>query len=389
MEYRRKWADFYRLSTKLILGEDIEMNSEVYKLNKTAKKRSQIEQLLMVDHSDIYFENEKLGDRLNRYLHELRKDYLKNVILRDTEIKELNREIDTFTAILRTSEIGRKIREKAEAEEEEESKQNIHQIEPTESERASNLKRRLRALTPDLSDFKSYEERHKVRIKSSLEIFQEEPDIPKTRTPSPESEKENDKRTTIQPHSRNSHAFRSHSNLSGLNRQRKLKERIDTSDFPEEWFTTVVPASDAVIARVRRHKSAPLHQELKMLRAKKKPEEMKEEEDSGIKEDEDSNEEAKGLKVICSTPVRPVVMSLRQLKEIANIDNLAEKVPNKFEEIKTKRIEKAKVHFDKLESRCRRFVQDIMRQTEKDMEDLKKPVPPKSPKRKQSILPPS
>lgn len=377
-----------RLSTKIILGEDIEMNSELVKLNKTAKKRSQIEQLLMVDHSDIYFENEKLGDRLNRYLHALRKDHLKNVILRDTEIKQLNRELETLSAILRTSEIGRKIRERAEADEEEEAKLNKYQAEPTESERVSILKRRLRALTPDLSDFKSYEERHnKVRIKSSLEIFQEERHIPKTRTPSPDSEKENEKRTTIQPHP--PHTVRSHSDLSGLNRHRKLKERIDTSDFPEEWFTTVVPASDAVIARVRRHKSAPLHQQLKMLRAKKKPEETNEEEESEIKEDEDTNEEVQGLKVICDTPVRPVVMSLRQLKEIANIDNLAEKVPNKFEDLKIKRLERAKVHFDKLESRCRRFVQDIMRQNEKDMEDLKKPVPPKSPKRKPSILPPS
>jgi hypothetical protein len=53
--------------------------SDVFKItlkfNKTSKKRSHIEQLLLVDHSDIYFENDKLGDRLNRFLLQLRKDH--------------------------------------------------------------------------------------------------------------------------------------------------------------------------------------------------------------------------------------------------------------------------------------------------------------------------
>jgi hypothetical protein len=59
-----------------------------------------------------------------------------------------------------------------------------------------------------------------------------------------------------------------------------------------------------------------------------------------------------GLRIICETPVKPVVMSLRQLKEIANIDNIAEKVPNKYETLMKERIERTKTQYDELETRC-------------------------------------
>lgn len=336
----------------------VNMNSEVYRLNKASKKRSKIEELLLVDHSDIYFENEKLGDRLNRYLFELRKDYHKNLLLRESEIKDLINEIQTFKAVLQTSEIGRKLRE--EADETNESEKIVYHSETGEEERENNLKRRLRALTPDASDFQSYKERHHVRIKSSLEIFPEEPEIPKTRTPSPESDKET-KKTKTRPQTHPGLGPRSKSNLVSFKRRSSNIPDVDITDCPQEWFTTVVQASDAVLARVRRQKSAPLHQQLKMLR-RKITEENEEE-----KEDTESSDEPQGLKVICDTPVRPVVMSLRQLKEIANIDNLAEKVPNKYEIIMKDRLEKSKLQFERLDNRCRSFVERIRIKAEEDL----------------------
>lgn len=332
------------------------MNNEIYRLNKASKKRSKIEELLLVDHSDIYFENEKLGDRLNRYLFELRKEFHKNLIQRDSEIKDLIHEIQTFKAVLQTSEIGRKLRE--EAEESNESERIIYRPETGEEERENNLKRRLRALTPDASDFQSYKERH-VRIKSSLEIFPEEPEIPKTRTPSPDSDKETNK-IKQRPQTHTGLGPRAKTDLVKYKRRLSTVPDVDITDCPQEWFTTVVPASDAVLARVRRQKSAPLHQQLKMLRRKKS------DATEDDREENEQGEEPQGLKVICDTPVRPVVMSLRQLKEIANIDNLAEKVPNKYEIIMKDRLEKAKLQFERLDNRCRSFVERIRIKAEED-----------------------
>ena len=343
------------------------MNSEVYKLNKTSKKRSHIEQLLLVDHSDIYFENDKLGDKLNRFRLQLRKDHHKSVILRDTEIKDLNKELENFKVILKTSENDRNLREVDKPPDTPINKNNNIKSGISDIDNQFHFRRHLRALTPD-ADFKYSEEKHKVRIKSSLEIFQEEPiNVPVSRSVSPASERGNDK--FLGP--------RSQTRVSGLRRLRKVREHIDTSDFPQEWFTTVVPASDAVFARVRRHKSAPLHQQLKMQRSrKKKPIEKEEKEETNmennkteVNNDNNESEETTGLRIICETPVKPVVMSLRQLKEIANIDNIAEKVPNKYETLMKERIERTKTQYDELETRCKTFVEMIKSKTEKDIED--------------------
>ena len=343
------------------------MNSEVYKLNKTSNKRSRIEQLLLVDHSGIYFENDKLGDRLNRFLLHLKKDHHKSVIHRDNEIKDLNKELENFKAILKTSENDRKLREVDKPPDTPVNQNNNINSEISDIDNQSYVRRRLRALTPD-ADFKYPEEKHKVRIKSSLEIFQEEPiNVPVSRSVSPASERGDDK--FLGP--------RSQTSVSGLRRRRKVREHIDTSDFPQEWFTTVVPASDAVLARVRRHKSSPLHQQLKKLHSRKKSPIEKEEKDENnmennkteVNNDNNESEETTGFMVICETPVEPVVMSLRQLKEIANIDNIAKKVPNKYETLMKERIVRAKTQYEESETRCKTFVEMIKRKTEKDIED--------------------
>jgi hypothetical protein len=54
---------------------------------------------------------------------------------------------------------------------------------------------------------------------------------------------------------------------------------------------------------------------------------------------------------------------------LLNIDNIAEKVPNKYETLMKERIERTKTQYDELETRCKTFVEMIKSKTEKDIED--------------------
>lgn len=63
------------------------------------KKRTELEKLLRQDHSDVYFDNERLNDQLNLRIGEMQKEMYKNDIQRGVEIGKLRQEIREFRAL--------------------------------------------------------------------------------------------------------------------------------------------------------------------------------------------------------------------------------------------------------------------------------------------------
>lgn len=63
------------------------------------KKRTQLETLLRQDHSDVYFDNERLNDQLNVRIDDMQKELLRNDLLRGVEIGKLRQEIREFKAL--------------------------------------------------------------------------------------------------------------------------------------------------------------------------------------------------------------------------------------------------------------------------------------------------
>lgn len=57
------------------------------------KSPSKLQRLLRQDHSDVYFNNEKLNEELNNRIDNMQKDMHKHDIQRGIEIKKLKKEI--------------------------------------------------------------------------------------------------------------------------------------------------------------------------------------------------------------------------------------------------------------------------------------------------------
>ena len=59
---------------------------------KSTKKRSKLEKLLRQDHSDVYFDNDKLNDQLLVKIDELKREKYRHDLEYETEIFELRKE---------------------------------------------------------------------------------------------------------------------------------------------------------------------------------------------------------------------------------------------------------------------------------------------------------
>ena len=59
---------------------------------KSTKKRSKLERLLRQDHSDVYFDNDKLNDQLLIRIDELKREKYRHDLEHETEIFELRKE---------------------------------------------------------------------------------------------------------------------------------------------------------------------------------------------------------------------------------------------------------------------------------------------------------
>ena len=61
---------------------------------KSTKKRSKIEKIIRQDHSDVYFDNDRLTDQLNVRIDQLKKEKLRNDLQRELEVFKLRKEIE-------------------------------------------------------------------------------------------------------------------------------------------------------------------------------------------------------------------------------------------------------------------------------------------------------
>lgn len=62
------------------------------------KKRTKLERLLRQDHSDVYFDNERLNDLLGLRIDDMHKELHRHDIQRGVEIGKLRQEIKEFRA---------------------------------------------------------------------------------------------------------------------------------------------------------------------------------------------------------------------------------------------------------------------------------------------------
>ena len=63
---------------------------------KSTKKKSKIEKIIRQDHSDVYFDNDRLTDQLNARIEELKKEKLRNDLERELEVFKLRKEIEAL-----------------------------------------------------------------------------------------------------------------------------------------------------------------------------------------------------------------------------------------------------------------------------------------------------
>lgn len=63
------------------------------------KTKTKLETLLRQDHSDVYFDNERLNDQLNNRIGDMQKEMHKHDIQRGIEIGKLRQEIREFRAL--------------------------------------------------------------------------------------------------------------------------------------------------------------------------------------------------------------------------------------------------------------------------------------------------
>ena len=66
---------------------------------KSTKKRSKLEKLLRQDHSDVYFDNDKLNDQLLVKIDELKREKYRHDLEYETEIFELRKEYRTLSLL--------------------------------------------------------------------------------------------------------------------------------------------------------------------------------------------------------------------------------------------------------------------------------------------------
>ncbi|OWF39162.1 uncharacterized protein LOC110465394 [Mizuhopecten yessoensis] len=296
--------------------------------SKKDKKRNKLDQLLHIDHSDVYFENERLDTELSRTIDQLSKDFHRVTQQHEVDITDQKDTIVALKAVQSTSE---------------------HPLLAP----STNKPRRPRPKHKKKKDSDS-EDSWGGDSDSSEDFAYRKPTGKIRSLPNGGREEEEDERQRV-------------ARLRRINKSRRKK-------FPKEWYTSVLPASDVPIPRIRRQQSAPPGAR-------------------GQKPSTNSNSRAKssnpffrtmstttlssrpesagGLKIICSKPVKPVVMSLRKLKEISYIDNFADRIPNKRAIRQQGLLLATKTRREELDYEVKSFMKTIDEKILKDEEDIK------------------
>ncbi|XP_069130818.1 uncharacterized protein [Argopecten irradians] len=319
------------------------MNSK----SKKDKKRNKLDQLLHIDHSDVYFENDRLDNELSRTIEQLCKDFHRVTLQHELDINDQKASIVGLKAVQSTAE---------------------HPL----LAQSANKPRRPRPKQKKKRDSDS--EDSWGGDSDSSEDFAYRKPTGKTRSlPNGRADEEEDERQRV-------------ARLRRINKNKRKK-------FPKEWYTSVLPATDVPIPRIRRQQSAPpgakgqRPQTQSNSRAKSSKPFYRTMSTTTISSRPESEG---GLKIICDKPVKPVVMSLRKLKEISHVDNLADRIPNKRAIRQQNLLQATRERREELDDEVKNFIKTIDEKILKDEEDIKEKEAEKDPEAMYSdlLLPP-
>ncbi|KAK3593845.1 hypothetical protein CHS0354_011446 [Potamilus streckersoni] len=327
--------------------------SMIENLRKRGKKKSKLEKILRQDHSDIHFENERLNEELSKKIDAIHKERHKHVMQRDADIKKLRREVEELE-VMRVSSAKelQDIIKAFEINENLESK-------PTKTARKHSKQRRSEKNSKsgfysdgyESTDAEDAEQEHVLRPK-----FRSHSQLDRVRSISGGKESDED---------------------SPIKFEHYPEVKIDLAKIPIEWFTSVLPASDAVLQKLRRArlKSAPptLRSRDKMSRSNNKLEEK-----SSLRREvtfaegfSESDDEERRVQLVCSEPVKPVLVSLRRLRELTSADNMVERGPSR----NTQRKESIKLmnqkRNERLDIRVKMFCKELEDLKERDIQEDK------------------
>ncbi|KAL3882465.1 hypothetical protein ACJMK2_028802 [Sinanodonta woodiana] len=327
--------------------------SMIENLRKRGKKKSKLEKILRQDHSDIHFENERLNEELSKKIDAIHKERHKHVMQRDADIKKLRREVEEleFMRVSSAKEL-----------------QDIIQAFKINEHRENKSKKTARKRS-----------KQKQSEKPSKSVFHSDG---YESTDAEDAEFEHASRPNFRSHSqldraRNVSGGKESDDDSPIKIEYYPEVKIDLTKIPIEWFTSVLPASDAVVQKLRRErlKSAPptLRSRDRMSKSKNKSEEK----DSLRREVtfaeglSDSDEEERRVQLVCSEPVKPVLVSLRRLRELTNADNMVERGPSR----NTQRKESIKLmnqrRNERLDNRVKMFCKELEDLKERDIREDK------------------
>lgn len=271
---------------------------------KSTKKRSKLERLLRQDHSDVYFDNDKLNDQLLIKIDELKREKYRHDLEHETEIFELRKEYRKL--ILQKNE-----------DDDDEEEEDIYR--PTRPHTVTGTAAR----EPTPSGIPSSAGRQRVKSAWPKVTFTEPP----PRAPSP---------TWSESSLRNPVTLRKYKNIGSHSFKEKNK-------YPAEWYVRCLEASDAAIYNSRRKKrgksAPPVFTFLSMLRdreeTQRKIESYKRIKQQGTKQEVvfrdfvGEDEEPKKMPLVCDQPVKPIVMSRRKLMEITNVNKVPDRGPSR------------------------------------------------------------
>lgn len=272
------------------------------------KKRTKLEKLLRQDHSDVYFDNDRLNDQLNLHIECMQKELYRHDLQRNVEISKLRQEVTELKALLRSNR----------EDEARDLEQRPHTSVGHSTQRraaTAGLRKRAQSAWARTSDTASPQ----ITLKADDEVK-----LSPERSPSPSSSISTLKNTVT---------LRKYQHI-GAN---SFKEN---GRFPEEWYHRCLPASDAAIHNARkkiRGKFAPpifdflgKIREREIMEKKLEAYSMANKKLVADKNNGNGNdEEIQGMNLICEEPVKPVLMSRRRLMEISNAENLVDRGPSR------------------------------------------------------------
>ncbi|KAJ8314701.1 hypothetical protein KUTeg_006851 [Tegillarca granosa] len=385
---------------RLFVFKVLEYIRTKFGLAKKGKKKSKLEKLLLIDHSEVYFENGKLDEELSENKKNIDDEKARQLLLLDGEILELWKYLETLDALKQTSEEERKHRPQSTG-----TIRRRPRRAPGTAPPRLRTKSRLQAhfeKDPDSSDREighskgpfSQKGLQDQQTRSDTGPFNRSNNIFQNRGFQRQGEIHIPTSSVgIQEKSRPATAVRKPKLSKEKRLQKQLEEatlKINLNKFPKAWYTSALPASDAVLARTRRQEEDPTYDpELKIWAAfilkikQKRPDifkkvnRMREKSVTtpDAKHDSDDDEQEVGLKMLCDKKVKPVVMSLRKLKELAHIDSLSDRVKNKKLEKQRKMIEDLKKYSDSLQVDVQQFVADVKFKVEQDLRDCEEKEP--------------